>query len=59
MIEVRPDEISKLLREQLSGFKSAADLEEVGSVLQVGDGIARIYGCPPFKPVSLSSLKPD
>ena len=30
MIEVRPDEISKLLREQLSGFKSAADLEEVG-----------------------------
>lgn len=44
MIEVRPDEVSAILREQLSGFKSAADLEEVGTVLQVGDGIARIYG---------------
>ncbi|MFZ4261689.1 F0F1 ATP synthase subunit alpha [Sphingobacterium sp. HJSM2_6] len=44
MIEVRPDEVSAILREQLSGFKSAAELEEVGTVLQVGDGIARIYG---------------
>ncbi len=41
---VRPDEVSAILREQLSGFKSAAQLEEVGTVLQVGDGIARIYG---------------
>lgn len=44
MIEVRPDEVSAILREQLSGFKSEAELEEVGTVLQVGDGIARIYG---------------
>lgn len=44
MVEVRPDEVSAILREQLSGFKSSADLEEVGTVLQVGDGIARIYG---------------
>lgn len=44
MIEVRPDEVSAILREQLSGFKSAAELEEVGTVLTVGDGIARIYG---------------
>ncbi|MCS7084938.1 MAG: F0F1 ATP synthase subunit alpha [Bacteroidia bacterium] len=44
MTEVRPDEISAILREQLSGFKSAAELEEVGTVLQVGDGIARVYG---------------
>jgi len=44
MIEVRPDEVSAILREQLSGFKSAAELEEVGTVLQIGDGIARIYG---------------
>ena len=41
---LRPDEVSAILREQLSGFKSAAQLEEVGTVLQVGDGIARIYG---------------
>ncbi|MCE3008828.1 MAG: F0F1 ATP synthase subunit alpha [Bacteroidetes bacterium] len=44
MIEVRPDEVSAILREQLSGLKSANELEEVGTVLQVGDGIARIYG---------------
>lgn len=44
MIEVRPDEVSAILRQQLSGFKSEAELEEVGTVLQVGDGIARVYG---------------
>jgi F-type H+-transporting ATPase subunit alpha len=44
MVEVRPDEVSAILREQLSGFKSEAELEEVGTVLQIGDGIARIYG---------------
>src|SRR3546814_11431732 len=44
MIEVRPDEVSAILREQLSSFKSEAELEEVGTVLQIGDGIARIYG---------------
>ena len=44
MAEVRPEEISAILKQQLSGFQTAAELEEVGSVLQVGDGIARIYG---------------
>ena len=44
MVEVRPDEVSAILRQQLSGFKSASELEEVGTVLQVGDGIARAYG---------------
>ena len=44
MAQVKPDEISAILREQLSGYKSAAELEEVGTVLQVGDGIARLYG---------------
>jgi len=44
MIEVRPDEVSAILREQLSSFKSEAELEEIGTVLQIGDGIARIYG---------------
>ncbi|MDO6390928.1 F0F1 ATP synthase subunit alpha [Pontibacter sp. BT731] len=44
MAEVRPDEVSAILREQLSGFRSEAELEEVGTVLQVGDGVARIYG---------------
>ena len=44
MADIKPAEVSAILREQLSGFKSEAELEEVGTVLQVGDGIARIYG---------------
>ncbi|MFT5384106.1 MAG: F-type H+-transporting ATPase subunit alpha, partial [Saprospiraceae bacterium] len=44
MVDVKPDEISAILKQQLSGFKTAAELEEVGSVLQVGDGIALVYG---------------
>jgi len=44
MAEVKPAEVSAILRQELAGFKSEAELEEVGSVLQVGDGIARIYG---------------
>ena len=44
MVEIKPDEISAILRQQLSNFNAAADLEEVGTVLQVGDGIARVYG---------------
>ena len=44
MVEIRPDEVSAILRQQLSGFKTEVELEEVGTVLQVGDGIARIYG---------------
>ncbi|MEY3367593.1 MAG: hypothetical protein RI973_748 [Bacteroidota bacterium] len=44
MIDVKPDEISAILKQQLSGFSTEAELEEVGTVLQVGDGIARVYG---------------
>jgi F-type H+-transporting ATPase subunit alpha len=44
MADVKPDEISAILRQQLGNFNASADLEEVGTVLQVGDGIARVYG---------------
>ncbi len=44
MAEVRPDEVSTILRRQLSGFERDVDVYEVGTVLQIGDGIARIYG---------------
>ena len=44
MVNIKPDEISAILRQQLGNFNSAAELEETGTVLQVGDGIARIYG---------------
>ncbi len=41
---VRPDEVSSILRKQLAGFESEAEVYDVGTVLQVGDGIARVYG---------------
>src|ERR1700744_5420051 len=44
MVDIKPDEISAILRQQLSQTDSAANLEEVGTVLQIGDGIARVYG---------------
>lgn len=44
MAEVRPDEISAILKKQLSGFDSEVEIYDVGTVLQVGDGIARVYG---------------
>ncbi len=44
MINIKPAEISEILKQQLDNFRLEAELEEVGTVLQVGDGIARIYG---------------
>ena len=44
MSEVRPDEISAILRRQLTGFEKETDVYEVGTVLQIGDGVARVYG---------------
>ncbi|MBZ0242688.1 MAG: F0F1 ATP synthase subunit alpha, partial [Bacteroidales bacterium] len=44
MATIKPAEVSAILRQELAGFKTEAVLEEVGSVLQIGDGIARVYG---------------
>jgi F-type H+-transporting ATPase subunit alpha len=44
MAEIKPAEVSAILRQQLSGLSTTAELEEIGTVLQIGDGIARIYG---------------
>jgi F-type H+-transporting ATPase subunit alpha len=44
MVDIKPDEISAILKSQLSNLDVEANLEEIGTVLQVGDGIARIYG---------------
>ncbi|MPQ48556.1 F0F1 ATP synthase subunit alpha [Marinifilum sp. N1E240] len=44
MASIKPAEVSAILKQQLEGLKTEAELEEVGTVLQVGDGIARIYG---------------
>ena len=43
-MEIRADEITRILREQLGGFTADIDVAEVGTVLSVGDGIARIHG---------------
>jgi len=44
MAQVKPAEVSAILKQQLSGFEATASLDEVGTVLTVGDGIARVYG---------------
>jgi len=44
MVDIKPDEISAILKSQLSNLDVESNLEEIGTVLQVGDGIARIYG---------------
>ncbi|MBN1387147.1 MAG: F0F1 ATP synthase subunit alpha [Bacteroidales bacterium] len=44
MANIKPAEVSKILKEQLEGIQTGADLDEVGTVLEVGDGIARLYG---------------
>ncbi len=43
-MKLRPDEITKVLRDQIEQFSGTVDVEEVGTVLQVGDGIARVHG---------------
>jgi F-type H+/Na+-transporting ATPase subunit alpha len=43
-MEIKPDEISKIIREQIEGFRAGIDVSEVGTVISVGDGIARVYG---------------
>ncbi len=44
MADIKPAEVSAILRRELAGFESEATLEEIGSVLTIGDGIARVYG---------------
>ncbi len=44
MTDLKPSEITAILRQEMAGFKPGAEFEETGTVLQVGDGIARIYG---------------
>ena len=44
MINIRPDEISNIIRQQIEGYDKEVKVNNVGTVLQVGDGIARVYG---------------
>jgi len=44
MVSIRPDEISSIIRQQIEQYSEDVKVSNVGTVLQVGDGIARIYG---------------
>ncbi len=44
MAEIRADEISRILREQIKGYGKKVEVSETGTVLSTGDGIARVYG---------------
>ena len=44
MINIRPDEISNIIRQQIESYDQEVQIDNVGTVLQVGDGIARVYG---------------
>jgi F-type H+-transporting ATPase subunit alpha len=44
MVNIRPDEISSIIREQIDKYDQGVQVSNVGTVLQVGDGIARVYG---------------
>ena len=43
-MNIRPEEISSVIKEQIKGYSAKLDVSEVGTVIQVGDGIARVYG---------------
>jgi F-type H+-transporting ATPase subunit alpha len=43
-MSIQPEEITRILKERLEGVSLSTEMKEVGSVLQVGDGIARVYG---------------
>ena len=43
-MEIRPDEITTIIKKQIESFEATVELQEVGQVVQVGDGIARVYG---------------
>ena len=54
-MKLRPDEITKVLRAQIEQYEGVAEADEVGTVLQVGDGIARVHGLPSV--LSLETLE--
>ena len=56
MSSVKPAEVSAILREQLSGLKTEAEVAEVGTVLQVGDGICLLYTSPSPRDATLSRM---
>ncbi|NLZ13658.1 MAG: F0F1 ATP synthase subunit alpha, partial [Thermotogaceae bacterium] len=48
-MKIKPDEITQILKDKISGFEKTAELEETGRIVQVGDGIATVYGLKKVK----------
>jgi F-type H+-transporting ATPase subunit alpha len=59
MANIKPAEVSNILRQQLEGIQTGVDLEEVGTVLEVGDGIARITDFQMLSRTSLLNLRTE
>ena len=59
MINIRPDEISNIIRQQIEGYDKEVKVNNVGTVLQVGDGIARVYGLDQVMAGELLELRQD
>ncbi len=59
MPEIKPAEISAILRQEMSGFRADTNLEETGTILQIGDGIARIYGLSNVQAGEMVTLNDD
>ena len=57
MMDIRAAEISSILKDQISNFGTEAEVSEVGQVLSVGDGIARVYGLDRSRPVKWSNSR--
>ena len=57
MVSIRPDEISAILKQQIADYDKSVSVSNVGTVLQIGDGIARIYGLDQVMAVSWCSSK--
>ena len=49
MVSIRPDEISAILKQQIADYDKSVSVSNVGTVLQIGDGIARVYGLEQVK----------
>ena len=58
MTTIKPSEVSKILKQQLKEISTRVEIEEVGTVLQVGDGIARIYGLTQVRSNELIEFHP-
>ena len=57
-MEIRPAEISEILKKQIAAFDTEANVAETGQVLSVGDGIARVFGLQNCRPVRWWSSRP-